>query len=185
MAQPPSLRPSVYPQSRSKSTVTSSNGSGPANATPIPPHRSRPSSQTRHSSPVRTILNPDASEKVAIALIRRVLCAHAHSGAADPRPVEELLPPLTSSNDVDLQLYALIAIIVKDVVQGWYGKITPDQAFVEELVRIVAHCTRALEQRLRDVDLAALIFDEIPELVESHIVGGPCSPPSWCDCIKG
>lgn len=103
----------------------------------------------------------------------------------DHRPVEELLPPLTSSNDVDLQLYALIAIIVKDLVQGWYGKITPDQAFVEELVRIIAHCTRALEQRLRKVDLEALIFDEIPELVESHIFGGPYSPPSRLDCVKG
>lgn len=114
-----------------------------------------------------------------------MLCAHAHSGAADPRPVEELLPPLTSSNDVDLQLYALIAIVVKDLVQGWYGKFTPDQAFVEELVRIVAHCTRALEQRLRDVDLAVLIFDEIPELVESHIVGVPHSPSSWLDYVQG
>lgn len=155
--------------------VTSNHGSGTANATSIPPQRSRPSSQTRQSSPARTIPNTDASEKLAIALIRRVLCAHAHSGSVDPRPVEELLPPLTSSNDVDLQLYALIAIIVKDLVQGWYGKITPDQAFVEELVRIVAHCTRALEQRLRNVNLAALVFDEIPELVESHILGGPYS----------
>lgn len=96
----------------------------------------------------------------------------------DQRPIEEILPPLTSSNDVDLQLYALIAIVVKGLVQGWYGKITPDQAFVEELVRIVAHCTRALEQRLRRVDLEALIFDEIPELVESHVLGGPYQPPS-------
>ena len=96
----------------------------------------------------------------------------------DQRPIEELLPPLTSSNDVDLQLYALIAIVVKGLVQGWYGKITPDQALVEELVRIVAHCTRALEQRLRRVDLEALIFDEIPELVESHVLGGPYQPPS-------
>lgn len=175
----------MYPQSRSKRVVSAGNGVGTAKATSTSPQRSRPSSQTRPASPARTLPHADASEKVAIALIRRVLCAHAHSGAADPRPVEELLPPLTSSNDVDLQLYALIAIVVKDLVQGWYGKITPDPAFVEELVRIVAHCTRALEQRLRNLDLAVLIFDEIPELVESHILGGPCSPSSWLDCIKG
>ena len=78
---------------------------------------------------------------------------------------------MTSSNDVDLQLYAIIAIVVKDLVYSWYGKITPDQGFVEEVLRIVAHCTRALEGRLRTVDLESLILDEIPELIEGHIHG--------------
>lgn len=72
---------------------------------------------------------------------------------------------------MDLQLYAIIAVVVKDLVYSWYGKITPDQGFVEEVVRIVAHCTRALESRLRTVDLEGLILDEIPELVEGHIQG--------------
>ena len=78
---------------------------------------------------------------------------------------------MTSSNEVDLQLYAVIAIVAKELVYSWYGKITPDHGFVEEVVRIVAHCTRALEGRLRTVDLEGLIFDEIPELVESHVTG--------------
>ena len=72
---------------------------------------------------------------------------------------------------MDLQLYAIIAIVVKDLVYSWYGKITPDQDFVEEVLRIVAHCTRALESRLRIVDLESLILDEIPELIEGHIHG--------------
>ena len=72
---------------------------------------------------------------------------------------------------MDLQLYAIIAIVVKDLVYSWYGKITPDQDFVEEVLRIVAHCTRALESRLRTVDLESLILDEIPELIEGHIHG--------------
>lgn len=72
---------------------------------------------------------------------------------------------------MDLQLYAIIAVVVKDLVYSWYGKITPDQGFVEEVVRIIAHCTRALESRLRTVDLEALILDEIPELIEVHIQG--------------
>ena len=72
---------------------------------------------------------------------------------------------------MDLQLYAIIAIVIKDVVYSWYGKITPDQGFVEEVVRIVAHCTRALESRLRTVDLEGLLLDEVPELIEDHIHG--------------
>jgi hypothetical protein len=84
-------------------------------------------------------------------------------------PIDELLPPLTSRNDVDLQLYALIAIILREYVQKWYNKITPDETFVAETVQIIAHCTRALEQRLRKVDLESLLFDEIPDLVDKHV----------------
>lgn len=78
---------------------------------------------------------------------------------------------MTSSNEVDLQLYALISIIIREFVQTWYTKITPDQVFVEEVVKIIAHCTRAIEQRLRKVDLESLVFDELPELLEVHMRG--------------
>jgi len=76
---------------------------------------------------------------------------------------------LTSSNEVDLQLYAFIAIIIREFVHTWYTKITPDQVFVEEVVKIIAHCTRALEQRLRKVDLESLLFDELPDLLDAHV----------------
>jgi hypothetical protein len=78
---------------------------------------------------------------------------------------------LTSSNEVDLQLYAFIAIIIREFVQVWYAKITPDPYFVEEVVRIIAHCTRALEQRFRKVDLESLLLDELPDLIETHVQG--------------
>ena len=100
-----------------------------------------------------------------------MLCPNAHTGAKEQLAIDELLPPLTSSNDVDLQLYAIIAILVKELVYSWYGKITSDQCFVEEVVRIIAHCTRAIEGRLRAVDLEELVLDEIPELIESHVRG--------------
>ncbi|KAL1797862.1 hypothetical protein ACET3X_004468 [Alternaria dauci] len=80
-----------------------------------------------------------------------------------------MLPPLTSSNEVDLQLYAIISVIIKEFVQTWYSKITPDQVFVNEVIQIIAHCTRGLEQRLRKVDLESLLLDEIPELLEAHL----------------
>ncbi|KAH0548051.1 hypothetical protein GP486_008208 [Trichoglossum hirsutum] len=117
-----------------------------------------------------------ASDKAIASLIRRTLCSHlphvsnekVRTGA---RPIEELLPPLSSSNDVDLQLYGFIAIVIREFVYAWYGKITPDHLFVDEVIQIIAHCTRALEQRLRKVDLESLLLDEIPELVEAHIIG--------------
>ena len=170
MTNQPPLRPpsTLQPRPRAVPTLSSTSIAAKSNSTPSP--ASRPSSRSRQSSPSRSIGPSDVSDKATAALIRRVLCPpQSHP---EPRPVNELLPPLTSSNDVDLQLYAIIAIVVKDLVYSWYGKITPDQGFVEEVVRIVAHCTRALESRLRTVDLESLVLDEIPELIEGHIQGG-------------
>ena len=166
-----SLRPPPNLQPRPKAVPTFSSTSIAASSTTTPPQLSRPSSRSRQSSPAPSVGHFDASDKATAALVRRVLCPHGHAGNAEPRPIDELLPPLTSSNEVDLQLYAIIAIVIKDLVHSWYGKITPDQGFVEEIVQIVAHCTRALETRLRAVDLESLVFDEIPDLVESHIKG--------------
>lgn len=113
------------------------------------------------------------SDKATTAFVRRTLCAQhlTDRGRNTPPPIEELLPPLTSRNDVDLQLYALLAVILRDYVQNWYNKITPDETFVAEIVQIIAHCTRALEQRLRNVDLESLLFDELPELLDEHVRG--------------
>jgi hypothetical protein len=140
---------------------------------------SRPAStgpqNTDPSKPAADVL----SDKATAAFIRRTLCAHyALSGAAGekgrstPKPVDELLPPLTSSNDVDLQLYAIIAVILKEFVYTWYAKITPDHVFVDQVIQIIAHCTRALEQRQRKVDLESLLLDEIPQLIDAHLEGG-------------
>jgi hypothetical protein len=117
------------------------------------------------------------TDTVTAAFIRRTLCSqnillvNGEKARLTPRPIEELLPPLTSSNDVDLQLYAIISVIVKEFIHTWYSKITPDHVFVNEVIQIIAHCTRALEQRLRKVDLEALLLDEIPELLEAHLTG--------------
>jgi hypothetical protein len=72
---------------------------------------------------------------------------------------------------VDLQLYAIIGVILKEFVQAWYGKITPDHTFVDEVLLIIAHCTRGLEERIRKTDLEGLLLDEIPGLVGDHISG--------------
>jgi hypothetical protein len=116
--------------------------------------------------------NDPASDRSTLFLIRRTLCPNlAEKGRNTPAPIDGMLPPLTSSNEVDLQLYAFIAIIIREFVHTWYTKITPDSVFVEEVVQIIAHCTRALEQRLRNVDLESLVFDELPDLLDVHVQG--------------
>lgn len=89
----------------------------------------------------------------------------------DSRSLEELLPPLTSSNEIDLQLYALIAVVLSLFVQSWYNKITPDQDFAQQVVQIIAHSTRGLEQRFRMIDLEILLLDELPEVLVAHVEG--------------
>jgi len=137
----------------------------PAQASCLLSHTGQP---TKASS--NTGQTDAATDKATASLIRRILCPQATSLGSgsdqrergSPRPLNELLPPLTSSNEVDLQLYALISIIIKEFVYSWYSKITPDHVFVDEVIQIIAHCTRALEQRLRRVDIDALVLDEIP-----------------------
>lgn len=166
----PLLRPPSSLQPPPKAVSTFSSTSQTSSKTSTSPQISRPPSRSRQSTPAQPAPTADPLDRATAAFVRRVLCPQSHGGTADS-PIDEVLPPLTSSNEVDLQIYAIIAIIVKELVYSWYGKITPDQGFVEEVVKIIAHCTRALEGRLRTVDLEGLVFDEIPELVESHVVG--------------
>jgi len=171
---------SLQPNSKASATAQSSQLSVTANPTPA---TSRSSSKVRPTKARQDAAKPgNASPKTTLALIRRVLApdtSHGSDPRASPRPVEELLPPLTSSNDVDVQLYAIIAIIVKDFVNSWYSKITPDHVFVEEVIQIIAHCSRALEQRLRHVDIAGLILDEVPTLLEQHVLGKRYTDIEW------
>lgn len=118
-----------------------------------------------------SLMDADIDDKATASYVRRTLCAHHIISAAPLRPVHDLLPPLSSSNTLDLQLYAIIAVLLKEFVQTWYSKITPDYHFVDEIVQIIAHCTRALEQRSRVINIDALVFDEIPHLIRAHISG--------------
>jgi hypothetical protein len=153
------------PKALATSNISSQSATGNRELTP---QTETPASRQN----VRVPLTDALSERATLFLIRRTLCSQlGDKGRSTPAPIDEILPPLTSSNEVDLQLYALIAIIIREFVQTWYGKITPDQVFVEEVVKIIAHCTRALEQRLRNVDLESLLFDELPELLEVHVQG--------------
>ena len=170
MTARPSISTHLQPASKASFIAKSTHLSAAANNTPATsrsPSQVSPS-KTRHSANSLEY----TSEKATNTLIRRVLGPQTGvDSRTSPRSIEDILPSLTSSNEVDLQLYAIIAIVVKEFVQVWYSKITPDHVFVEEVVQIIAHCSRALEQRLRRIDIEELVFDEIPALVEAHILG--------------
>ena len=121
-------------------------------------------------------------DEATITYIKRMLCQKpTKNGSLNDspvndnisRPLEELLPPLTSSNEIDIQLYAIIAVILSQFVQTWYNRITPDGDFVGEIVQIIAHCTRGLESRLRHIDLESLLLDELPSVIDAHLHGMP------------
>ncbi|SPB53225.1 unnamed protein product [Aspergillus niger] len=182
------LRPGLHPLSHLKAGPTTS--SSKSTAVPSSPTLQSFAQAPTRPQPVKYASREDpvnaTSDKATIALIRRILCPQAgnHGGATTPQPPEDLLPPLTSSNEVDRQLYALIAIIVKEFVFTWYSKITSDQVLVSELLQVIAHCTRALEQRLREIDVAQLFLDEIPALVERHVTClSPIPDPSDAQAV--
>ncbi|KAK9436028.1 Phox-associated domain protein [Metarhizium brunneum] len=139
-------------------------------------HKPTASNASRAAMPTNRRLNRAStvdplSDRATQALIRKVLLPQesGDKGRDSQTPIEELLPPLTSRNDVDLQLYAFLAIILREFVQSWYNKITPDESLVAEILHVIAHCTRALEQRLRKLDLESLLLHEIPEMLDKHI----------------
>ncbi|EED20102.1 PXA domain protein [Talaromyces stipitatus ATCC 10500] len=152
-------------------TAATTSQSRPSNGpyTSQQPGRTKSRTEHRRNTPDAE-LTDTSGDKNTVTLIRRVLCPDASAyGSSAPRPLQDLLPPLTSSNDVDLQLYALIAVIIKEFVYSWYARITPDHVFVDEVLQLIAHCTRALEQRLRRVDVAQLVLDEVTGLIQAHL----------------
>ncbi|KAJ5477355.1 hypothetical protein N7539_007499 [Penicillium diatomitis] len=165
------LRPGLQPVSQLKTGPTTSSTQSSTLLSPASPLvRSSPQLRVQRLSS-REDTQDSVKEKSTGDLIRRVLYPQTSSGhgASSPQPAEEVLPPLTSSNEVDHQLYAILAVIIRDFVYTWYSKITSDQALVNEVLQVIAHCTRALEQRIRQVDVTQLFLDEIPALVEFHI----------------
>ncbi|KAI9931861.1 hypothetical protein MW887_010445 [Aspergillus wentii] len=181
-------RSGLHPFSHLKAgpTTSSSRSTAQPASSSLQPHSPTTSNRPRLAkSSSRDDQIDAASEKATVNLIRRVLCPQTGNyGGSTPQPLEELLPPLTSSNDVDRQLYALIAIIIREFVYSWYSKITSDQVLVNEVLQVIAHCTRALEQRLRQIDVAQVILDEIPALVETHIAClSPVPDPSDTETI--
>lgn len=138
-----------------------------------PPSPSKCSSRPPASQSHAPASNPD---KATNTLIRRILLP-VHPSSTTTQPLSTLLPPLTSSDTLDFELYALIAVILRDFVYTWYSRITPDTGFGEEVLGIVAHCSRAVEGRVRDVERGGeggwggVVLDGVCGVLRGHIRG--------------
>ena len=66
-------------------------------------------------------------------------------------------------------MYGVIAYAIRDFVAQWYGRFTHDHSLVEEVILVLSHVFRGCEERIRILDLDALILDDIPVLLWNHI----------------
>lgn len=123
---------------------------------------SKPTFQTQHTSNEPVILKD--TEPYLQQLIKKIFYPTSQCNDC-----KDALPALTSSSEVDLQLYALIGLLFKLFVHGWYQRLTDDQEFLDEIVDITAHITRTIETRIRHVDLTQLLLDDIPLVLNDHL----------------
>lgn len=89
------------------------------------------------------------------------------------RLAERSLPPLTSSNDLDVRLYALFALLLHNFVYDWYTKslkLGSRDEFTKELVFLFAHISRNFQERINSADdeFVRLIVTDIPYLLKKH-----------------
>ncbi|KAK9243702.1 PXA domain-containing protein [Lipomyces tetrasporus] len=116
-----------------------------------------------------TPVPPSTADDATTTLIRNTLVPTS----ALQKPLDETLPALTSFPDIDKELYGFIALILRQFVQGWYTRIADDdvadRAFVYEVVHVIAHVSRSLEERLRKVELEMLLLDDVPLVLDAHL----------------
>ncbi|VVT48460.1 uncharacterized protein SAPINGB_P001790 [Magnusiomyces paraingens] len=79
------------------------------------------------------------------------------------------LPSLSRFDGVNVELYALIAVLCRTFVLSWYGSIVDDAGFLRDIAQTVAECTRRVEERLLRTDTYSLLLDELPLLLEMHV----------------
>lgn len=58
---------------------------------------------------------------------------------------------LTPSSEIDLQVWALLAVVVRDFVASWYGTITNDTELVTEVVKVVGVVVAGVAARVGKV----------------------------------
>ncbi|KAH3670397.1 hypothetical protein OGAPHI_000912 [Ogataea philodendri] len=86
-------------------------------------------------------------------------------------PNHDSLPALTSSPNLDPELYALLGLILRQFVTGWYKNVSFDEneEFMNEIIALTAHMTRDIQQRCLRVNWGQLFFDDLFILLDRHL----------------
>lgn len=119
----------------------------------------------RHRKP-QSIASSVPTKTTQQTLARRLL---AHPGSNDDLPpllATQSLPP-----EITAELYDFIALALRAFVNTWWTKITRyDKEFLPHINKILRHVIGRLEERLVAVDLAPLVFQDIPTIVTQHYI---------------
>jgi hypothetical protein len=81
------------------------------------------------------------------------------------------LPQLTGSDEANLELYGLLAVITRQFIQSWYSKISSDTSFALEVVNAIGKIIRVLEKRVLELDLDKVLLDDLPFILDCHVQG--------------
>ncbi|KAG7695757.1 hypothetical protein KL929_003011 [Ogataea haglerorum] len=83
---------------------------------------------------------------------------------------QESLPAFTSSSSVDNELHALVGLLLREFVLGWYNNVAFDEngEFLNETVALIAHLTRDLQQRCLRIDWTRLLLDDLFVILSKH-----------------
>lgn len=83
-------------------------------------------------------------------------------------------PSLTSSNKIDLSLYALFSLLIKNFIISWYVeslKLNNIEEFINELIFLFAHICRNIQGRINEnIDsFIKLLIIDLPYVINNHI----------------
>ena len=88
-------------------------------------------------------------------------------------PHSARVPPLLATpdvpNDLHAELYDLIALVLRAYVNPWWTHITRyDKDLLPHTAQLLAVVLRALESRTLALDLPALVFCDVPNVITQH-----------------
>jgi hypothetical protein len=99
-----------------------------------------------------------------LPLARRLLFPNAGS-----RPLPRLLVDPDVPEELDAELYDLIAIALRAFVLPWWSKISRyDKQFLPDITAILTAVIRNLDARLHAVHLPTLVYVHLPAIVTTH-----------------
>ncbi|KAK9759506.1 hypothetical protein K7432_017446 [Basidiobolus ranarum] len=81
---------------------------------------------------------------------------------------QNLLHLTKTSRQVDVELYNLLALLLRDFVLTWYDSISQDPEFLLEIVYTFSNITQEIEKRCTKIDWTKLIVYNFANILKRH-----------------